>query len=42
MALFGAVREVEPWTASSVAVGIILAVGLIGVLVWRLRRYLRP
>jgi len=41
MALFGMVREAERWTGASVAVGIVLAVVLIGVLVWCLRRFLR-
>jgi hypothetical protein len=41
MTPFGAVRPVEPWTAASVTAGVVLLVVVVGLIVWRVRRFLR-
>ena len=41
MALLGAVREVEAWTAANVIRALVLLTVAVVVLVWAVRRYLR-
>ncbi|MDJ0925148.1 MAG: hypothetical protein QNJ77_11355 [Acidimicrobiia bacterium] len=41
MVVISAVRETEAWSAASIIFGLLLLALLVGLIVWRVRRYLR-
>jgi len=40
MLAFSAIRETEDWSTTSVVVGLILLIVVIGLLIWQVRRFL--